>query len=361
MSLSIKLKLERENFSLAIDTVLEAKGFTAVYGPSGAGKTTLLRWIAGLEPATQGELSFQQTVWQDKEKTLPPQQRQIGYVFQEPRLFPHLTVEGNLNYAYQRRFNNNGPSLNQVCEWLEIKHLLMQGSEQLSGGEQQRVAIARALLSSPQLILMDEPLASLDKPSKQRIIKHLQTLQANMATPILYVSHDFEEVSQLADQLLLIDQGKITAQGPLLELSHRIDLPLSHEENAASIIDATIEQHDRSNHLTELLIDNHLSLWITAIEGREDEPVRIRIPARDVSINLERAEHSSILNILPATIAEIEQSDSSARVLIKLKVAHQYILVRLTHKSVTRLELTVGQQVYAQSKTVALLSDQREQ
>ena len=207
---------------------------------------------------------------------------------------------------------------------------------------------------------MDEPLASLDKPSKQRIIKHLQTLQANMATPILYVSHDFEEVSQLADQLLLIDQGKITAQGPLLELSHRIDLPLSHEENAASIIDATIEQHDRSNHLTELLIDNHLSLWITAIEGREDEPVRIRIPARDVSINLERAEHSSILNILPATIAEIEQSDSSARVLIKLKVAHQYILVRLTHKSVTRLELTVGQQVYAQIKTVALLSDQRE-
>ncbi len=360
MSLTIKLNLERDNFSLAIDTTLEAKGFTAIYGPSGAGKTTLLRWLAGLEPETQGQLSFNDSVWQDNEHTLPPQQRYIAYVFQEPRLFPHLTVEGNLRYAYQRRFSPEGPSIQNVCEWLEIGKLMKQFPDQLSGGEQQRVAIARALLSSPQFILMDEPLASLDGPSKQRIIKHLQSLQENMATPILYVSHDFNEVSQLADQLLLIDQGRMIAQGPLLELSHRIDLPLSHEENAASIIDATIEQHDRSNHLTELLIDNHLSLWITAIEGREDERVRIRIPARDVSINLERAENSSILNILPATIAEIEQSDSSARVLIKLAVAHQFILVRLTHKSVTRLGLSVGQPVYAQIKTVALLSDQRE-
>ncbi|ARN74222.1 molybdenum ABC transporter ATP-binding protein [Oceanicoccus sagamiensis] len=360
MSLTIKLNLERDNFSLAIDTTLEAKGFTAIYGPSGAGKTTLLRWLAGLEPETQGQLSFNGTVWQDNDSALPPQQRHIAYVFQEPRLFPHLSVEGNLRYAYQRRFNPEGPSLQDVCDWLEIGKLIKQFPDQLSGGEQQRVAIARALLSSPELILMDEPLASLDGASKQRIIKHLQALQANMATPIIYVSHDFEEVSQLADQLLLIDKGQLIAQGPLLELSHRIDLPLSHEENAASIINATIEQHDRKNHLTELLIDNHLSLWITAIEGREDEPVRIRIPARDVSINLERAEHSSILNILPATITEIEQSDSSARVLIKLAVAHQFILVRLTHKSVTRLELSVGQQVYAQIKTVALLSDQRE-
>lgn len=361
MNLSINLELERPNFSLAINITLETKGLTAIYGASGAGKTTVLRWLAGLEPEAKGQLIVNNTVWQDDNDGLPPQQRQIAYVFQEPRLFPHLTVESNLNYAYQRRFNNNGPTLINVCEWLEIKHLIKQHTEQLSGGEQQRVAIARALLSSPQLILMDEPLTSLDGQSKQRIIKHLQTLQAKMAIPILYVSHNFVEVSQLADQLLLIDKGRITAQGSLLELSHRIDLALSHEENAASIIDAVIQRHDKTNHLTELLIDNQLPLLITSINGCKDEQVRIRIPAKDVSINLERAENSSILNILPATITEIEDSDNSARVLIKLAVAHQYLLVRLTHKSVTRLQLHVGQQVYAQIKTVALLSDQREQ
>ena len=360
MKISTKLELERPNFSLAINLSFEINGLTAIYGASGAGKTTVLRWLAGLEKEAKGQLKVNNTVWQDKEHYLAPQQRQIAYVFQEPRLFPHLTVENNLNYAYQRRFNNNGPTLLDVCEWLDIKHLIKRHSEQLSGGEQQRVAIARALLSSPQLILMDEPLSSLDGQSKQHIIGHLQTLQANLAIPILYVSHDFEEVSQLADHLILLDKGKISAQGPLLELCHRIDLALSHEENAASLIDAVIQQHDKTNHLTELLIDNQLPLFVTSINGRKGQQLRIRIPAKDVSINLERAENSSILNILPATISDIENSINSPRVLIKLAIANQHLLVRLTKKSVNRLQLHIGQPVYAQIKTVALLSDQRE-
>jgi molybdate transport system ATP-binding protein len=362
MSLMLSLELKRPQFTLSVHTTLETHGCTAIYGPSGAGKTTLLRWLAGLETEAKGQLTFNHEVWQDDNHFVPAQHRKISYVFQEPRLFPHLSIQGNLDFAYKRRFNNDGPTMAQVCQWFEIEHLLHKNPEQLSGGEQQRVAISRALLSSPQLIFMDEPLASLDKNSKIRILYFLEQMQKNTPIPILYVSHDFEEVSRLANQLLLLENGQISAQDSLLEISHRLDLNLSHEENAASIIDASIVRHDEKYQLTELLIDNQLSLLISKVDGTEGEHVRIRVPARDVSITLKRSEDSSILNILPATIEEIEDINNSslnARALIKLRLAHQYILVRLTHKSIDRLQLKMGQHVFAQIKTVALLNEKQ--
>ncbi|WP_101758322.1 molybdenum ABC transporter ATP-binding protein [Oceanicoccus sp. KOV_DT_Chl] len=356
MSLIAKLELNRRDFSLTIDTTIETTGITAIYGHSGAGKTTLLRWLAGLEPNSPGQLQFNDQYWQHGDHFLPTQQRQIAYVFQDARLFPHLTVQGNLDFAYQRRFNNNGPTMAQVSEWFELSELLAKNSTELSGGEQQRVAIARALLSSPQLLLMDEPLASLDSKNKAVILQHLQRLHQQLPTPTLYVSHNIEEVSRLADQLILIEKGQITAQGPLLDLCSRLDLSLSHEENAASIIMATVQQHDNHYQLTELLIDDTLPLFLTQMHATIGDAVAVRIPARDVSITLEKPDQTSILNIIPATVDDIEQS-AAARVLIRLKVSEQFLLVRLTHKSVDRLQLTIGQTVYAQIKTVALLSE----
>ena len=316
----------------------------------------MLRWLAGLEPNTQGHLTFGDKIWQDDKQFLASQQRQIGYVFQEPRLFPHLDVEGNLDYAWQRRFNANGPTKAQVCEWLGLEDLLNQPVQQLSGGQQQRVAIARALLSSPQLLLMDEPLASLDKPSRLSILNRLESLQQQLTIPILYVSHDLEEVSRLADQLLLLDKGQVQAQGPLIELCSRLDLSLNHSEEAASIIEARLARQDDDYRLSELQIADDLCLQVTRINAPLETNVRLRIPARDISLALEKPTSSSILNILPCTVDEIETT-TDARVLIKLKLADQYLLARLTRKSVDYLHLQVGQAVYAQIKSVALLSE----
>ena len=356
MSISFELNLVRENFSLALKTELPASGFSAIYGASGAGKTTLLRWIAGLEKNTEGQLSFNNENWQEGTYHLPTQKRKIAYVFQDARLFPHLNVAQNLDYAYRRRFNNNGPSIENVCDWFELRPLLQSNTTKLSGGEKQRIALARALLSSPQLILMDEPLGSLDRGSKERILSLLENIHQYFSAPIIYVSHDIEEVSRLAEHLLILDNGKINAQGALIELSSRTDLRLNHEEQAASIINARIHSHDIKYHLTELTIDKQLPLFITNINSTIGNKVRVRIPARDVSITLQRPDNSSILNILPATIDAIEKT-SNARMLVRVKIAEQFLLVRITHKSADRLHLTAGKAVYAQIKTVALLSE----
>ena len=356
MSFLISLELQRSHFTLSVHTALESSGFSAIYGHSGAGKTTLLRWLAGLEKNTRGHLTFNNQVWQDDTTFVPTRARQIAYVFQDARLFPHLDVKGNLNYAWQRRFNNDGPTLEQVCRWFELDNLLDSNTTRLSGGEQQRVAMARALLSSPQCVLMDEPLGSLDSHSKERILQHLEKLHQQLPVPVLYVSHDLEEVSRLADHLLLLEQGQLTAQGALLELSTRLDLSLSHEENAASIIEATIAAHDTHYLLTELSIDQQLPLFLTHTSGAIGDKVRVRIPARDISITLQQPEKTSILNIIPGHIDEIESS-SDARVMLRLKIAEQFLVVRLTRKSVDQLQLQRGQKVYAQIKTVALLSD----
>ena len=356
MSLLIDVDFHRDNFQLQMTSAIPTDSFTAIYGHSGAGKTSLLRWIAGLEKTAQGELHFHNTIWQDRNTWLPTHQRQIAYVFQEPRLFPHLNTRDNLLYAYKRRFNQNGPSLQQVCDWLGLEKLLSQHPQQLSGGQQQRVAIARALLSSPKLLLMDEPLGALDHKSKQVILKHLQQLRQHIDIPILYVSHDIEEIAQLATQLLILEDGKLIEQGAMVDLCNRLNLNLSHEENAASIISAVIDQHDDDYGLTELMIDKTHRLYLTKKSGAQNDTINVRIPARDVSVALSAADDSSILNIIPCTVDAIEQSFDS-RVLVRLKLEQQFLLARLTHKSVDRLNLSIGQSVFAQIKTVALLSE----
>ena len=351
------------DFSLAIKAQLPSKGITAIYGPSGCGKTTLLRCIAGLEQAQHCRLNF----GDDEVGSLPVKQRQLGYVFQENRLFPHLSVEGNLDFAFKRRFSNNGPSKEQVIAWLDIDKLLGRKPDQLSGGQKQRVAIARALLTAPRCLLLDEPLAGVDSKARNSILGHLKTLADNLNIPMVYVSHNLDEITRLVDHLIIMDHGQLVAAAPLLDMLSRLDLDVVREENAAVILNTKIVSHDDHYSLTQLSLGLDLNLGnaglgadtqlaVGQLSGEAGDIVRVRIPCRDVSIALEKPSQSSILNILSGEITDIEMVDG-ARAIVKADVLGQSILARITLKSLEHLQLKVGKQVYLQIKTVALLSE----
>ncbi len=359
--LSLKLTCQGQSgFELQLDCTLPASGITAVYGPSGSGKSTLLDCIAGLrEPCADSVIRLDGETWQGPGITVPAWKRHIGYVFQDARLFPHLNVRQNLNYALARRVRTDSISLDQVVTWLELGELLSHATDTLSAGQKQRVAIGRALLSSPKLLLLDEPLANLDHAARQQCLRCLQRLSDELQLPMLYVSHDIEEVSQLADHLLLLDRGRMAEQGSLLELCSRLDTRLSHEEQAAAILSASVTQHDAAFGLTELAVDGH-ALFVNHLPHAPGQLRRIRIPARDVSVCRQRPQHSSILNILPVTLSEIENTDS-ARLLLRLSLGSQFLLARITRKSAVELKLQVGDPIYAQIKSAALLMEATDQ
>jgi molybdate transport system ATP-binding protein len=354
--LHARLALKRENhFHLQLDTKIPLQGVTAIYGPSGCGKTSLLYCLAGLlDCETDSEVLFDDQVWQQGNTLLPSHQRRIGFVFQDARLFPHLSVAGNLAYA-EKRSQGAGPSRNEVCNWLQLDELLERRIEELSRGQQQRVAIARALLSAPQILFLDEPLANLDFSSRVHILRHLERLSRELSIPVVYVSHDMEEVARLADWLIVMEQGRLVAQGPTLELCSRMELALAHEEQATAIVQASLLKHDPAFGLSELLLEGQ-SLFVTEIDAPVGANIRLRLPARDVSLCLEPPQGTSILNVFKTRICDIEDSDQS-RVLVRLQLGEQFLLARLTRKSIAALPLKVGDDVYAQVKSVALLSE----
>ena len=363
MSIDITANIQRDHFQLQLNCSIPSTGITAIYGHSGAGKTSLLRLIAGLDNSPQANVRFNNDIWQAPDTFIKPEHRHIAYVFQDARLFPHLDVLGNLQFAFRRRANKqyHGPTIEQVCEWLQLDSLLSQNAATLSGGQQQRVAIGRALLTNPQLILMDEPLGALDHQSREQILQLLEQLHQYIDVPMLYVSHSIEELSRLAEQLIILENGQLTTQGPLLELCHRLDLSLAHEEHAAAIIQGHIVKHDERYQLSEFLTVDQQRLYLSLCHSPIGSSLKLRIPARDVSLSLKKQDDSSILNILPCTITAIEPrpspTDQVAQALIKLQLGQQYLLARLTYKSLDRLQLRVGQQVFAQIKSVALLSN----
>ena len=214
MSIKLSLKINKESFLLVANLSIPSKGLTAIFGPSGSGKTTLLRAIAGLEASAKGTLVVNEEIWQDTHTFIPTHKRSLAYVFQEANLFPHLTVRGNLEYGYKRvPEKERSISFNLVVEILGIKLLLDRQPDNLSGGEKQRVAIGRALLTSPRIILMDEPLSALDQQSKKEILPFLEHLQQKLSIPILYVTHHLDEIKHLADYLVSIENGQIQASG----------------------------------------------------------------------------------------------------------------------------------------------------
>lgn len=347
-----RFQLERADFMLDVDTQLPPQGVTALFGPSGSGKTTLLRCIAGLERAA-GTLQVNGDTWQDDTTFLPAHRRPLGYVFQESSLFPHLSVRANLEYGYKRAADRRVQP-EQVIEWLGLDKLIDRCCpDQLSGGERQRVAIGRALLTSPRILLMDEPLASLDTASRQEILPFLERLHRELKIPVIYVSHALDEVARLADHLVLLQQGHVIAGGALGPTLSRLDLPTAHFDDAGVVIEAKVARHDDDYHLTKLEFTGG-NLWVSRVNQTTGSQVRARVLARDVSIATVMPQGSSISNILPANISEI-QDEGPDKVLMRMTIGcEQVLLSRITRRSRDLLCLTVGMDVYAQVKSVVL-------
>jgi len=352
-----RFNLTYPGFALDVDMQLPARGVTALFGPSGSGKTTLLRCIAGLERAQGGLLRVKDEVWQENEKFLATHQRPLGYVFQEASLFPHLSVRRNLEYGMRRTApNKRKVVLEQVIPWLGLSHLMDRNDiSGLSGGERQRVAIGRALLTSPSLLLMDEPLSALDNASKQEIFPYLERLHGELDIPVFYVSHALDEVARLADHMVLLEQGRVIASGTLGETLSRLDLPTAHLDDAGAVIEAKVAVHDEAYHLTRLDFPGG-SLWVSKVERATGAMVRARVLARDVSVAIAAPHGTSITNILAARIVEI-QDDGPDRVSLRLAVGDgQLLLSRITRRSRDLLGLGMDMQVFAQVKSVALIA-----
>lgn len=343
-----------DGFRIQLDTQISLQGVTALFGPSGSGKTSVLNCIAGLNKELRPtQILFGEQVLEDANTHMPAWQRNIAYVFQEPRLFPHLNVAQNIDYAIKRAAPG-GLDRAAVAALLELEELLDRDPDQLSAGQQQRVAIARALAANPRLLLLDEPLANLDAEAARRCLDCLARISRETALPMLYVSHQIEEIHAIADQVLLLQNGTLVAQGPLLELAGRLDVGLAEDEQAAAILTAVLGEQDSRYGLTELRVDAE-SLWVAA-KGQNGEKRRLRVPARDVSVCREPPVASSILNILPVSLREIRDV-SDAHCLLRLQIKEQYLMARITRRSRDELSLQVGDPLYAQIKSTALLGD----
>ncbi|MDT8446973.1 MAG: molybdenum ABC transporter ATP-binding protein [bacterium] len=354
MNIHLDLSIRRGDFSLEANLVLPGQGVTALFGPSGCGKTSLLRALAGLDPAL-GRLHFKGDCWQDGRFFVPAHRRQIGYVFQQAALFPHLSVRENLTYGLKLK----GPSANdqlwdEIVELLGVAPLLERAPRGLSGGESQRVAMARALLTEPRMLLMDEPLAALDQSSRKEILPFLERLHRELSIPVIYVSHSAQEVARLADYLVLMQPGRIEAAGPYREMSTRLDLGLAHDEEAESILDTQVAAHDEAFHLTRLDFPGG-SIHTTQLPFPLGQSVRVRIMARDLALALKPPEETSILNCFPAVVEEIAPMQNAARVMVKLNAGGTTILARITRRSQEQLGLRPGAQVFGLVKSVALV------
>lgn len=343
-----------EHFTLDVDIKIPATGVTVLFGPSGCGKTTLLRCIAGLHKAERAQLRINDDIWQELGSYLPAYKRKVGYVFQEPSLFPHLNVTKNLLFGQRRAQQQGQLSLNEVSQLLGISHLLQRMPDKLSGGEKQRVAIGRALLSNPEILLMDEPLSALDYTTKAEIIPYLEQLHERLSIPIIYVTHALSEVKSMADHIVLLEKGKVSAQGPLKEMLLDLTAPLARFSNAGSLIDAVVSHYDEHYDLTEFSVDGG-TVTVPGNIGAIGTRKRIHLSASHISLTRTPACDTTIVNILPVTILEIEQA-STSQCNVRLQLGqHSQILARITRRSKDQLALSIGDQLYAQVKGVSLV------
>ena len=356
--ITARLALTRPGFTLDVDLQLPGRGVTALFGPSGCGKTTCLRAIAGLTRAQPGRVEVNGEVWQDDAQGIwrATHERALGYVFQEASLFDHLNVHGNIAYGQKRTPPaRRKVALEQAVELLGIGHLMERKPQALSGGERQRVAIARALATSPRLLLMDEPLAALDAQRKAEVLPYLEKLHRTLDIPVLYVSHSIDEVARLAEHLVLLQDGAVRAQGRTDELIVRLDLPLAHGDAAATVIEGTVLKHDAHDHITTVGFNGGQLQLVSPTPRAPGEPLRLRVQARDVSLARAPASDTSILNILPATVAALAE-DSPGQMMVALDAGPTRFLARVTQRSAQALALVPGQAVFAQVKGIAVVN-----
>ena len=377
MSLELVARFARDDFDIAINTSIPTDRVSALFGPSGAGKSTILRLIAGLDRYEGATVRFNNQTWQNEQTFIPPHQRRIGYVFQHLNLFPHLTASNNLFYAEKRSHKSGGLGRKSVIDMLDLGTLLDRYPHQLSGGEKQRVAIARAILSNPDILLMDEPLGSIDTKARSRILPYLQNLHLNSDIPVIYVSHSIDEVMYLCDLVFSVNRGEIVSESNVLDFSAQND---ADTEESSAIIRCTVletqapetqaletnVQEKNAQGTSGLASADNFSLTPLSFEGqtlliaadhfRTGDHIRVKIPARDVSL-IRTPIESSIVNVLPTIITDISDPGSGPSALLKLQCGEQQLLARITRKSLHDLKFEVNEKVFAQIKGVALMSD----
>jgi molybdate transport system ATP-binding protein len=353
--IEVDVTLRRGSFSLAARFSTPAP-VVALFGRSGSGKTTIVQAIAGLVTPVSGRIRVGEETLFDGAAgvNLPPERRRIGYVFQDALLFPHLTVRGNLEYGERltppaERYADRA----HVVGLLGLASLLERRPAGLSGGERQRVAIGRALLASPRLLLMDEPLASLDIPRKAEILAYVEILRDEFAIPIVYVSHSIEEVTRLADHMVLVSDGGTVASGAVAEIMGRPDLePITGRFQAGSVIEARVAEHDLDGGLTALDFDGG-RLLVPVVDSLPGERVRVRLRARDVALALAPPPDTSFLNVLEGTVTAVSLR-KGALVDVSLAVGGAVVMSRISQQSCDRLALAPGKRAYALVKAVAL-------
>lgn len=349
MTLDIDLDLDRGAFRLRIRQVIPASGLTAIVGPSGAGKSTLLRAIAGFERGN-GHVFFGGEVWQDDRQFKPPHLRRVGFVFQEPRLFSHLDVGGNLAYA-ARRSGQSGRVARVVGDF-GLSHLTGRAVAGLSGGEAQRVALARAVLAAPRLLLMDEPLSALDLARRAEILPHIERLRDEERLPILYVSHSLGEVARLATRTVALADGRVLAHGPTVEVLADGATAMAFDGGEpGSLILARVAAVEPDG-LSRLDFAGG-TLLVPVVPGAPGSEVRLVVRSRDVIIARERPRGISALNILPARVVALRETDPGAADVV-LSCGGTPVTARVTRRSVGELGLAPGSDCYAILKSVAL-------
>jgi molybdate transport system ATP-binding protein len=359
MSIDAKLTGTIGDFELNVSFSVPSVGITALFGPSGCGKTTVLRCVAGLNSLPGSQLAVSGEIWQDRQRSLPTHKRPVGYVFQEANLFNHLSVLDNLLYGFKRSQKQElAPQLDEIVALLGLDNLLNRSPRSLSGGEQQRVAIGRALMSAPQILLMDEPLAALDRASKNDILPYLEKLHSKLDIPVLYVSHDISEVERLADHMVLMERGQVTKSGHLETLLSDPTLPLASMPDAAVVMKAEVKAFDEQYGLTTVQVAGG-ELISTGYIGPKGSEHRLRIIASDVGLCRNRApDGSSILNGPKAKITYVDSSLPYQMTVFLNLGEHGKgagLLARISKKSWDKLQLAKGDVVHALIKGVNLL------
>jgi molybdate transport system ATP-binding protein len=329
-------------------------GLTVLFGPSGSGKSTIIAAAAGLLRPDECRITIDNTVLADTASGfwLPPERRRVGLVFQDARLFPHMSVATNLRFGWRRA--PLGPvRLNEVVELLGIGQLMTRRPHTLSGGEGQRVAIGRALLAQPHLLLMDEPLASLDTARKAEIMPYLTRLKTALRLPILYVTHALEEVAQLADSLVLIEGGRVIGCGPLSEIAARADLPLAQRDDAGALLLCRVVEHDVARQLS-LLEGGGAAFWVALLDAPVGAERRLRIPAREVILAGKAPDAISLHNIVPGEVRRITSDAAQRSVLVEITLPRGALVSRVTPDAVARLALSPGEPVLALIKSTSI-------